>query len=244
MIQTIASKDNKKVKETIALYCNKERKEKGLFIVEGYHLLEMALAAKKLKCVFSLEKVDDLPDEIEQYLVSEEILKKMSKTQNPQGIVAVCSVLEQKEIIGNAIYLDEVSDPGNVGTILRTALAFGFYNVILSSNCASLYNDKVISSSQGSIFKLNVIENGEKELLELKKRSYTLCGTALNAKSKDFSQVNLKTPFVLIFGNEARGVSSIILQQCDEMVMIPIKNIDSLNVGVACGIILNHYSNS
>ena len=119
MIFNITSKDNKKVKDAIALYSPKGRKEQNRFIIEGYHNLDMALEAGCVLEVFVIKEMH-IDRNIPQYIVSEEIIQKLSKTISPQGVVAVCSLLKEKEIVGNAIYLDNVSDPGNLGTIIRT----------------------------------------------------------------------------------------------------------------------------
>lgn len=243
MIKTIDSKDNKQIKETVLLYNNKERQQKGLFLIEGFHVLEMALQTKKVVKVFLLKPLDTLPESIEQYIVNESIMKKLSRSMTPQGAVAVCRFLDIKPITGNAIYLDEISDPGNLGTILRSALAFGFTDVIISSNSVSLYNEKVITSSQGAIFKLNIIVDGDETLSLLHKNGYFVCGTTLDENSSDFRNIKLKKPFVLAFGNESRGLSEKVRSICDGNVIIKIADIDSLNVGVAAGILLNHYSN-
>ncbi|MFA5283034.1 MAG: RNA methyltransferase [Bacilli bacterium] len=242
-MKTIDSKDNKQIKEAISLYFNKERQLKGLFLIEGFHTLEMALQAKKVVRVFSLKPIDNLPESVEQYIVNESVMKKLSKNPAPQGVVAICHLLEAEPIIGNAIYLDEISDPGNLGTILRSALAFGFINVIISSNSVSPYNEKVVASSQGAIFKLNIIVDGDETLSSLHKNGYFICGTSLDENSSDYRSIKLKKPFVLAFGNESRGLSDKVKKNCDKNVMIKIADIDSLNVGVAAGILLNYYSN-
>ena len=111
----------------------------------------------------------DIDEKITNYIVSEDILKKISTQKNPQGVVAICSMRKEKEIShNNVLYLDGVSDPGNLGTLLRTALAFSFKDVILSKGSVSLYNEKTISSSQGAIFRLNIISGDEQNLINLK----------------------------------------------------------------------------
>ena len=133
-----------------------------------------------------------------------------------------------------------MQDPGNVGTILRTALAFGFKDVILSKGCAFKYSFKVIQSSQGSIFKLNVVSNDKDFLFSLKNRGYKLISTSLDKDSKFLSEINFNkdSKYVVILGNEGQGISKDIQEKSDIKIKIEINDIDSLNVGVAGGIIM------
>ena len=170
MIINISSKQNTKIKEIGKLISdNSYRKERKEFVIEGFHLLEMALEDRLVKAIFSLEPLKNIDEKITNYIVSEDILKKISTQKNPQGVVAICSMRKEKEIShNNVLYLDGVSDPGNLGTLLRTALAFSFKDVILSKGSVSLYNEKTISSSQGAIFRLNIISGDEQNLINLK----------------------------------------------------------------------------
>ena len=132
------------------------------------------------------------------------------------------------------LYLDDISDPGNLGTLLRKALAFGYKTVLLSKNSCSIYNEKAIQSSQGAIFDLNIVE-GYTKLSELKASGYEILATEIKG-SVDLDNVSPKSKHVLILGNEAHGVSEAVLKLADKRVKIDIKNIESLNVGVAGGI--------
>lgn len=231
MIKEIKSRQNELIKEVAKLDNPTYRKEVGLFKVEGFHMLEMAVEAKVVKQVFSLKKIDNLDESIPQYIVSKEVLEKISSTKSPQGVVVVCKPLPQNKIKSNKVlYLDGVSDPGNLGTILRTALAFDFCDVVLSKNCCSIYNEKTLQASQGAIFKINIVS--DKNLFDLKKEKYQIIATEIKG-SISLEKVQKKDKFVLVLGNEAHGVSKETLELADYRVRIDIKNIESLNVAIA-----------
>lgn len=241
MIINISSKQNTKIKEIGKLISdNSYRKERKEFVIEGFHLLEMALEDKLVKAVFSLEPIKNIDEKIINYIVSEDILKKISTQKNPQGVVAICSMRKEKEIShNNVLYLDGVSDPGNLGTLLRTALAFSFKDVILSKGSVSLYNEKTISSSQGAIFRLNIISGDEQNLIDLKEKGYKILATEIKG-SVELKNIKKSDKQVLILGNEAHGVNEKILNLADERIRIDINEIESLNVAI-CGAIMMHY---
>ena len=241
MIINISSKQNTKIKEIGKLISdNSYRKERNEFVIEGFHLLEMALEDKLVKAIFSLEQIKNIDEKITNYIVSEDILKKISTQKNPQGVVAICSMRKEKEIShNNVLYLDGVSDPGNLGTLLRTALAFSFKDVILSKGSVSLYNEKTISSSQGAIFRLNIISGDEQNLINLKEKGYKILATEIKG-SVELKNIKKSDKQVLILGNEAHGVNEKILNLADERIRIDINEIESLNVAI-CGAIMMHY---
>ena len=241
MIINISSKQNTKIKEIGKLISdNSYRKERNEFVIEGFHLLEMALEDKLVKAIFSLEPIKNIDEKITNYIVSEDILKKISTQKNPQGIVAICSMRKEKEIShNNVLYLDGVSDPGNLGTLLRTALAFSFKDVILSKGSVSIYNEKTISSSQGAIFRLNIISGDEQNLIDLKEKGYKILATEIKG-SVELKNIKKSDKQVLILGNEAHGVNEKILNLADERIRIDINEIESLNVAI-CGAIMMHY---
>ena len=241
MIINISSKQNTKIKEIGKLISdNSYRKERKEFVIEGFHLLEMALEDNLVKAIFSLEPIKNIDEKITNYIVSEDILKKISTQKNPQGVVAICSMRKEKEIShNNVLYLDGVSDPGNLGTLLRTALAFSFKDVILSKGSVSLYNEKAISSSQGAIFRLNIISGDEQNLIDLKEKGYKILATEIKG-SVELKNIKKSDKQVLILGNEAHGVNEKILNLADERIRIDINEIESLNVAI-CGAIMMHY---
>ncbi len=238
----ITSRNNETIKEIARLNEPSFRNEKGLFLVEGAHLLEMALARGVVQTVVSIEPIKNLSSNIETILVTPDVLKKISSQKTPQGIVAVCRQLPSNENFGKRIlFLDDVADPGNVGTLIRTAVAFSFTDILLSEHCASIYNEKVISASQGGIFSIN-LEKGTTSTLEtLRNNGYAILVTSLKA-SVSLHELPKLEKFVLVLGNEARGVCKEVEKEATHRVIIPIANIDSLNVAVAGGILMHHLS--
>ena len=235
MINRIDSRQNQKIKDLIKLSNSKYSKELKLFKIEGYHALEMAKNSGVLKAVFSTKEIDDLS--VPNYVVNEEIMKSISTEKTPQGVVCICEYLQEKPIISDKILvLDHVSDPGNLGTLLRTALAFGYKDVILLGGC-SQYNEKVLQSSQGAIFNLNTLND-----VDLKKLSgYQIFATEIKG-SVELKTIETPKKFALILGNEAHGVSKEILSLASKRIRIDIKDIESLNVAVAGAIAMYELS--
>lgn len=238
MIYEIKSRQNDKIKEVVKLSNMKSSKETNLFKIEGFHALEMALEAKAVKSVFACKPIKDLPDSIPQYIVSKEIMEKISYAKNPQGVVVVCNYLPIRAITSNKVLLlDDVSDPGNVGTLLRTALAFGYKDVILMGGC-SQYNEKVLQSTQGAIFKLNIVNDIDLKSL----KDYEILATEIKG-SVELSKVTPSSKHILVLGNEAHGVSNKILSLASKRIRIDISDIESLNVAVAGAIAMYKLSN-
>jgi RNA methyltransferase, TrmH family len=235
MSEFIQSKDNSKVKEA---YKAKDGKGER-FLVEGFHLVEMALSSGVVEAIFTLK---DYPSMVPTYLVTPEIIAKLSSTITPEGIVALCHKVPSKTPEGSRLlYLDEVRDPGNVGTLLRTALAFGFKDVILSKGSAEAYASKVLLASQGAVFALNFAESKQEpkdDISALKARGYRIIVTDLKAAVPPEEIKTLDQKICLVLGNEARGVDPALLSLADQAVRIPMSGIDSLNVAIAGGILL------
>lgn len=237
MIKYITSKDNNKIKHASSLKDSKYRKEYKEFLAEGRKSLEMALKVKCIKEIFTISPLANIPDDITQYIVSTDLLKKISSNVSPEGIVFVCNIVERKpKTMKKVVYLDKVNDPGNIGTIIRTALAFDYDAVILSEGCCDCYNEKVVSATKGALFSLPILHG---DLAEFKQGKKVIV-SALSDKAIDLKDLKRPDSFILVVGNEANGVSQEILKQADIIAKISIQNIDSLNVGVAAGIFMNH----
>lgn len=242
MKERIVSRNNKVILKTIAL----SKKSGDYFLAEGFHMVEMALENGYVLSLFSTSP-SCLSPSIPSYLVSEEVLSKLASAKSPEGVVALCKKKEKtlsKE--GPLLYLDRVQDPGNVGTLLRSALSFGFLDVLCSKGTASPYAQKALMASQGALFKLRVVQSFEASSLldvqELKKQGYFLLSTDLKG-ADPLSRLDLKaipSPFALILGNEGQGVSKEINELADKRLKIEMDGIDSLNVGVAGGILMYH----
>ncbi len=235
MIKKIESKQNQNIKDLQKLSVPKFSKEQRLFKIEGFHALEMARKSGALLSVFTTKEIKDL--EVPQYLVSKEIMESISSAKTPQGVICVCSYLEEKPIKSHKVLmLDDVQDPGNLGTLLRTALAFGYNDVILKGGC-SPYNEKVLQSTQGAIFNLNII-NYDGKL----PKGYEVIATEIKG-SVDLSTIIKVNKHILVLGNEAHGVSKEVLDIADKRVRIDIKNIESLNVAIAGAITMYTLTN-
>lgn len=237
----ITSLQNETIKEIMKLKQKKYRDEKDLFLVEGYHLVE---EARKANCIQML--ITTLEEKfVEKTLyVSDKVMEKLAFTKSPQLIMAICYKNKNQELLKAGkryLLLDGLQDPGNVGTIMRTALAFGYDQIIMSKDCVDLYNDKVIRSTQGALFQMNTCIMELKEAITfLKQQGVKVYGTCLqNAQSIDQHQTYSQMAFVM--GNEGQGVHQEILDLCDERLYIPIQSIESLNVAIAAAITMYHF---
>jgi len=236
----INSLDNKKIKKYASLKTNKGRIEHGLFLVEGMHLVEEAFKHNLLVDILLLEG-DSLSFEtnLEITYVTESILKKVSNLINYSNVIGICKTFNNKEIIGDKILLlDNIQDPGNLGTIIRSACAFNIDTIVLSNDTVDLYNDKVIRSTQGMLFHMNIVSHNLMDLIpKLKENGYMILGTNVHNGTL-VSDVN-PSKYALIMGNEGHGVKEEISVMCDKNLYIKMnKNCESLNVGVATSILL------
>jgi TrmH family RNA methyltransferase len=208
-----------------------------LFLVEGFHLVEMAMEEGCAEEIFSLEPYEAA---VPVTLVSREIIGKLAATKSPEGIVALCHRPRNEPFdTGRALILDGVQDPGNVGTLLRTALSFGFKDVYLSSGSADPMNRKAVLASQGAIFRLHIVPRDDliARIGTLKSEGYAIVSTDLKA-SFSLSSLPQKGKIALVLGNEGQGVSSPIQALADARVRLEMSGIDSLNVAVAGGILM------
>lgn len=237
-IETIVSRANPKIKEAVSYKDGKG----AYFLVDGFHLAEMAIEAKEAIALFVRKpyKAD-----IKQYLVSEEVMDKLSSVVTSEGIVAICKKKEPHEIVSHRVMiLDGIQDPGNVGTIMRGALAFGFRDLIMSEDTASIYGSKAISSSQGAIFKTNAIKSTSlvHSIEELKSKGYIVLGTSLqNAIPLEEAKIDTNRKIAIVVGNEGRGVREATLKATDMNLRIEMSEIDSLNVAMAASILMYKY---
>lgn len=239
MIVEISSKTNQKVKYACSLKTQKGRNEHRQFLCDGKKALEMALANGLVKEVFTLEKLN-ISKEINQYIVTREVMEKISPMVTPEGVVFICDFFEKpKELGDKIIYLDNISDPGNMGTIIRSALALGYDMVCYSKGSVSPYNEKVIAASKGSIFSIPVVEM---ELNQFKGQ-YQIIVSALTNEAISIKEVKTNSKFAIVLGNESHGVSEKTLKLADVITIIPIKNIDSLNVAIAGAILMFELAN-
>ena len=243
----ITSKANSVVKNAKKLHQKKYRK--SAYLIEGWHLFEEAVqAGVTIEKIFALESYRDQLAAFPQTVwVSEDILLDLADSQTPQGIVAVV----QKEEVGQVdfsqgkfLFLEDVQDPGNVGTIIRTADAAGFTGVIVSNKSADIYSLKTLRSMQGSHFHLPIYRMSSQALLkETKEAAVPVLATTLSKDSVDYRELPSIENFVLVMGNEGQGISPLMAESADQLVHISMKGrAESLNVAVAAGILIFHLS--
>ena len=248
-MESISSTKNEKIKELVKLQTAKGRKKAGMYLLEGEHLVEEAIKERaqiKLIVVTSnrLEDYQNLlaQTDVQLLVVSQDVFHKLSMTETTQGILAVVEIVKQ-EILphkGRFIMLDAVQDPGNLGTIVRTADAAGFDAVVLGTGTVDLYNDKVLRSMQGSHFHIPVFQANLQEYLPiLKEKGVQVAVTALHRDSKDYSVLKGATDVAIVVGNEGQGVSSDVIELADVLVAIPMfGKAESLNVAIASALLV------
>ena len=249
MITLITSIQNQQVKAWKKLKQRKYRKQTGTFIVEGFHLVEEAYNSNwNIETILIQENVvhPEWADKLSITTLSANVFKEIAATKTPQGIAAVVNVKESVMLTtGTTLLLDAVQDPGNVGTMIRTADALGFSQVVLGKGCADLFNEKVVRASQGSIFHLPVIEADLENILSiLQKEKYIIWASTLE-QAIPLTEATFTHHTALIVGNEGEGVSRELLELADKKVKIPIAGqAESFNVAVAAGIMMYAIYNS
>lgn len=240
-MEIITSLQNSKVKQWVKYQLKKHRDEDGVFLAEGEHLVKEAQMAGILKEVMISSPVgfDLLVPKIE---VTPEICKKISSTHSGVNIIGLC-VFPQNRQPGHLRWLlcDDIQDPGNMGTIIRTALSFGFDAVAISEGCVDVYNDKTLRSSQGAVFHIPVIRDDLSDVIkELKQKDFLILASTLD-DALPLSQFEPKSPVAIIMGNEGQGVSQRLIALSDAKVKIEMQGFESLNVAVATGIFCYHF---
>lgn len=237
----ITSLENEKVKKYTKLKKRKYREEYGEFIVEGMHLV---LEAFKSGIIIELimEQSEAIPLPCPYVYVTREIINKISTLDAPQNVMALCKKLPDRDLVGTRfLILDEVQDPGNLGTIIRSAKAFNIDTIILSENTVDLYNPKVVRATQGMLFHLNIINRRIDGILDiLKNRDIPIYGSSVDygIDASTLTEKDRKA-FALIVGNEGNGIRTTTFDKCDKKLYIKMnERVESLNVAVATSILL------
>ena len=234
----IESINNEKVKYWRKIRTNKYINEYGEYIVEGEHLVEEAIKSGKAKYLIILDGIN-YESNLEKYYVNEKVMNSVSLLKSVPTVMCVVKICSNETNFGKkVVLLDDVQDPGNVGTIIRTAYAFNFDTVILSNKTASIYNDKVIRASQGMIFHINVITDDLINIIpKMKKEGFKIYSTLMNGKITP-EEIN-DEKFAVVLGNEGAGISESVQNLCDNSIVIPINNkCESLNVAITGAIIM------
>ena len=256
-LEKITSRNNPQIKEIAKLSDKKHRQSASLFAFEGRKLLEEAVkSGAPLQRVYATEKglesivLSSLPCPVT--LVSDEVYEKISFEKSPEGIYCVSKPLDKfhniyiiyrREDFSNGTFflLDGIRDPGNLGTVLRTASAFGCGAVIMSEDCADIYNPKTIRASMGAVFRQKTVrvKDLKSTVAALKSSGKTVLAAALEKDSASLFDVKIDENVCFIVGNEGNGIRPEIISEASGTVIIPMEeNTESLNAAVASTILL------
>ena len=257
MSMIITAKDNDKIKYTKSLLKSKNRNKESKFIIEGYRILTLAIECRaKLDYVFINEDFEKKQEhkeflellkkkDIKVYKTTNKIFEDLTDTENTQGIIGVVK-FKQKTLEENltdnnrfVLILDRIQDPGNMGTIIRTADAAGVDAIIALKGCVDIYNPKVIRSTMGSIFDMNVIHATQEETLRiLKLKKFDIVSSYLDTNNY-YNTIESNYKSALITGNEANGINDELVSKSDVLVKIPIYGkAESLNAAISSAILM------
>lgn len=250
----ITSKDNAQIKLLKKLNLRKYRDEEGMFFVENATIIVDALkSGHDFKLLFASEdfihknkdKFSFIAENFglgEYFLIDERINKFFSNLDVPSGICAVYGKREKPiDYDSPTAYLNGINDPGNLGTIMRSALAFSFKNIIVDERCTDIYNPKTISAAKDSVFKLNIAHDKNLSLLKTVKKKMKICSAVLAPNAEDVAVIKKIKPVCIVLGSEAHGVDEGIMKLSDKLVKIRILNMESLNVACAATILFYEY---
>lgn len=243
-MEHITSRKNPKIQHLKKLGSSKSyREECGEFLCDGRKLLEEAVSngAEVLTVAYCGDVPENIPEGVAVLEVPRDIIEYVSPMKTPQDVLFVCKIPNRKVAFvngGKFIVIEEVQDPGNVGTIMRTARAMGYDSVILLPGCADLYSPKTVRSTMGAIFRQHAFEADLDFIKEMKSNGVTVMGAALAEDSVDIRTVNFEN-FAVCIGSEGRGLSKELLSLCDKKIIIPMmQECESLNAAMAAGIIM------
>ena len=244
-MEIIESKENKLIKFLKKLKQKKYRDAEGQFLAEGHKFLdyntkpEIIIVREDVKDLY-MEKLNRF--ECKKILANEKIFQELSSQENSQGIIIVYSKKNNdlNFLSNNLVILDDVADPGNLGTIIRLCDATNFKDIILTKGTVDAYNEKVIRATMGSILNVNLFYLEKQEIIKLlKETNYSIIVTYLDKEALPYNKIKLKEKNAVIFGNEGRGICDEFVSISDCKTVIPIlSNTESLNVAVASAIIL------
>jgi len=240
----ITSLNNEHIKEINKLKDKKHRDLTGTFLIEGEHLVYEAIKENLVKELIVLEGEDFYCDNIPITFVSKEVMKKISSMDSYPNVIGVSNKKKEEKIGDRILILDDIQDPGNLGTMIRSSVAFNVDTIILSPRTVDLYNHKVIRSTQGMLFHINIIVKELTDIIEeLKKDNYKIYGTKVDG-GIDVKNTTYSEKYALVIGNEGNGMSEKVSDLCDEYLYIKMNDsVESLNAGVAASILLYELSN-
>lgn len=241
----INSFDNYKFKKLISLKQKKIRNKENRYIVETLKLVQEAIISnchienifinESFFCSNKYKRISNRDDII---IVTDRLFKKFSSLISPDGICAIIKKDEHFIYNNKMLLLDSISDPGNMGTIIRTAEAFSYNQILLYGNCADIYNEKCIRASMGSLFRLNFSYINKNEILNLKE-NYSIISSSLDGF--DYRDLNIENNYILVLGSESHGISDEVLNLSDYKIKIPMNGkIESLNVAISAAILMSN----
>lgn len=245
MQEIIRSKDNQKIKEIRKLKQKKFRTKTGYFLIEGQHLVDEALSCHQTVDYVIVSETYTGKSEypVQTLIVSEPVMASLSGLDTPPGIMAVIQYVPKESDNHRVLMLENIQDPGNMGTLIRSAAAFKFDTIYVSNHCVDVFSDKVLRSTQGTLFHINIQVSDIKE--EVDSFDGNVYVTALN----DAVELHTMTPsegnIAVVLGNEGSGVSDELLSRIDNRLKIQMaENIESLNVAIAGSIVMHHFKRS
>ena len=232
----IESINNEKIKNYSKLLNKKYRDETNMYLVSTDHLVKEAIKKDIVVEIFLLDGIENIYGNVTY--VKENVMRKLTDLKTLPTVVAVVKKEESKEINGNVILLDGIQDPGNLGTIIRSAVAFNIDTIILGNNTVDIYNEKTLRASEGMIYNINFVKEDLLTIIpKLKDMDYKVIGTSVT-NGKDIKDLN-KDKIAFIVGNEGNGISKSIFDLCDDYVYIKMNDkCESLNVAIASSIIM------
>lgn len=239
---TITSPSNELIKKYCSLKNKKYRDEYMLYILEDIDLINKANEYDLIDTILFVNKPVNVNEDVKLIKTTQDIINKLSNVKTPHDVIAVCKITISKKGLGNKIIaLDNVQDPGNGGTILRSALAFNFDSMLISDQSFDIYNDKFLRATKGSFFDMNIERlNLTNKLKELKSLGYKIVIADLTHDSISVNDFKFEEKVVLVVGNEGQGISKEVASLSDITVYIPISNkMESLNVAIAASIIMS-----
>jgi len=238
----ITSVNNDKIKELVKLKDKKYRDKVNSFFIEGIDLCNIAYEKGLLREIYILDGAKNIYDGVPYTYVSDDVMKKISDLGSVSEYYGVCSKKVEGDIGNRILILDDIQDPGNLGTIIRSAVAFNFDTIVVSHGTVDLYNPKVVRSTKGMLFNVNILV---RDIVSFIKEldGYTVYGTDV------IDGVNIKdeimpSKLVIVIGNEGKGISDSVRECCNRFIYIGMNNdCESLNAGVAASIIMYEVDN-
>lgn len=247
MFEYITSKSNEKIKSARKLADKKYRALTGLFTIEGHKLVydylrTVGVPVRIFATQSAAEKYSEILKAEDVYIISEELYARISEEKAPQGIMAVCRIPNQGELTrGNCLILESVRDAGNLGTVIRTAAAFGIENIALSADCADLYNPKTLRAAMGALFFANIFTVADIAAFvdTLRSDGRRVFASVPADNATDIRSVPFAANDCIVIGNEGNGISPQLLSRCDMSVTIPMRGqTESLNASAAASVLM------